>query len=281
MIYKMQETQHIERIRNYYFNSRFGYRHLLWGSQHFGFYPKNRNVSEKEAQVLMQDIIGEKLNLSNSMKVLDAGCGRGIVATYLANKFGCFVEGIDITQILIDDAAKRARKLNVNSVNFSVMDYSKMEFDDNCFDAIYAIESLCHSSDINKTLKELHRVLRKGGKVAFFDYTIANDDKFSDYEKEMLIKVINGTAANGLLGFRHNKFQNFLKEAGFKNIQAADITENVIPSVNRLRKCLFMPYLFVKALNQQDKYPNPTIAVEWHKFMKKGLWRYNIFTATK
>ena len=281
MIYKMQQTQHIEKIRKYYFNSRFGYRYLLWGSQHFGFYPKNKNIPEKEAQALMQDLIGEKLNLLNSMVVLDAGCGRGIVAAYLANKFGCDIEAIDITPMLVDEARIKARNLNIKNVNFSLMDYSHMDFDNNYFDAIYTMETLCHSSDISKTLEEFYRVLKKGGKIAFFEYTIAEDNKFSAHEMDMLKKVIKGTATEGLFKFRHGKFQNLLKEVNFRNVEVSNITENVLPSLNRLRKYLLMPYIFVKMSNSHEKNPNPTIAVEWHKLMEKGLWRYNIFTATK
>ena len=176
MVYKIQETQHIERVRNYYFNSRFGYKYLLWGSQHFGFYPENEHISEKEAQALMQDLIGEKLNLSNFKIVLDAGCGRGIVAIYLANKFDCDIEAIDITSMLIDEANIKARNLNVKNVNFSLMDYSNTVFSDNYFDAIYTMETLCHSTDISKTLEEFYRLLKKGGKIALFEYTIAKDN---------------------------------------------------------------------------------------------------------
>ena len=275
----MQEAQYIERIRNYYFNSRFGYRYLLWGSQHFGFYPENKHISEKEAQALMQDLIAKKLNLSNSMKVLDAGCGRGIVANYLANKFGCSIEAVDITPMLVEEA--RARNLNTQNVNFSLMDYSNMGFSNNYFDAIYTIESLCHSTDISKTLQEFYRVLEKGGKIAFFEYTIAEDNEFSSYEMDMLRKVIKGTATEGLFKFRHGKFQNLLMEAGFRNVKMDNVTENVLPSLNRLRKYLLMPYIFVKMSNSHEKNPNPTIAIEWYKLMKKGLWRYNIFTAIK
>lgn len=278
----MQQTQHIERIRNYYLNSRFGYRYLLWGSQHFGFYPKNKNISEKEAQVLMQDLVGEKLDLSNSMKVLDAGCGRGIVATYLANKFDCSIEAIDITPMLVEEARAKTRNLNIQNVNFFIMDYSNMNFSDDYFDAIYTIETLCHSADVSKTLKEFYRVLKKSGKVALFEYTIANDDKFSGYEMDILKKVLNATATeDGLSHFRHDEFQNLIRKAGFKKVEVENITENVLPSLNRLRKFLLLPYLFVKLSHSQLKCPNPTIAVEWYKFMKKGLWRYNIFTACK
>lgn len=278
----MESQEHIERVRDYYFKSRFGYKYLLWGSQHFGYYPSNRpNISEKEAQILMQDLVGKKLRLSDSMKVLDAGCGRGIVANYLANKYGCSIEAIDITSMLVEEARAKAGSLSLQNVNFSLMDYSNMGFSDDYFDAIYTLETLCHSADVSKALKEVHRVLKKGGKIALFEYTIAEDNKFSAHEMDMLRKVIKGTATEGLFSFRHGEFQNLMKEGGFRKLETTDITQNVLPSLNRLRKYLLMPYIFVKITNSYEKYPDPTIAVEWYKLMKKGLWRYNIFTAYK
>jgi cyclopropane fatty-acyl-phospholipid synthase-like methyltransferase len=75
----MNEREHFERVVKYYEHSKLGYDTLLWGSKHFGFHPKGKKISEREAQLLMQDLIGEKLHLSDSMKVLDAGCGQGVV----------------------------------------------------------------------------------------------------------------------------------------------------------------------------------------------------------
>ena len=278
----MESQEHIERVRDYYFKSRFGYKCLLWGSQHFGYYPSDRpNISEKEAQILMQDLVGKKLRLSDSMKVLDAGCGRGVVASYLTEKYGCSIEAIDITPMLIEEAKNRARRTNVNKVNFHVMDYSNTDFQNEYFDTSYSVETLCHSLNINKTLKELYRILKKGGKIALFEYAIANDEDFSPYELNMLNYVINVTGTEGLYNFRDGKLQNLIRKAGFRKIEVEDITNNVLPSLNRLRKFFFLPYFFVKISNSHLRYPNPTIAVEWYKLMKKGLWIYNIFTACK
>ena len=83
----MNEKEHLNRLIDYYKKSRTGYNIALWGSKHFGFYPKGRKVAEKEAQTLMQDMVAEKLGLSSENVVLDAGCGQGVVSTFLAKKF--------------------------------------------------------------------------------------------------------------------------------------------------------------------------------------------------
>ena len=249
----MNEAEHFKRLNRYFSSSRWGYDNLLWGAKHFGYYPKDKKVSEKEAQVLMHDLIGKKLNLKNSMKVLDAGCGQGVVSTYLAKKFGCRIEGITMVNFEIEVANKLAEEIGVSDkVNYSLMDYSNMEFENNTFDVIYTIETLCHSTDIKKTLKEFYRVLRKNGSIALFEYRITDDSKFSDYQHKLGYHVIEATAAPSLRKFRFKKFAAMVKAAGFKNVKEEDITENFEPSLNRLRKFALAPYF---CENLQEHWP--------------------------
>ena len=278
----MSQEEHFQRLRKYYTRSRKGFDLLLWGAKHFGFHPKNRKVSEKEAQLLMQDLIGEKLGLSSSMKVLDAGCGQGVVAIYLARKFGCRIEGITVIPFEIEEARMLVARFSVsNLVRFSLMDYSNMQFENNSFDAIYTIESLCHSMDTRRTLSEFYRVLKKGGRIALFEYTLAEDEKFSLHEMSVLNNVIHLTAMDGLKELRHDRFQNIIKEVGFANVKVEDISQNVGPSLLRLRRIALIPYALVRLIGQGQNHPNLTAAVEFYKMGKRGLFRYNIFTAEK
>lgn len=279
----MNEKEHFERLNQYYEKSKVGYDFALRGSKHFGFYPKDKKISEKEAQILMQELVAKKLKLSSKDLVLDAGCGQGVVSTFLAKKYGCKIEGITVVPFEVKKAKVLAEKLGVgDKVNYSVIDYSKTNFKDNHFNCIYTTETLSHSIDIQKTINEFFRILKKGGRVAFFEYTLAEDKDFSKSEMKILDKVAKGSAMDGLKDFRHNKFQNVLSKAGFTYVKVQNISENTGPSLARLRKFALIPYyLFVKPFGLQEKFPNASAAVEYYKMAEKGLIRYNIFTATK
>lgn len=279
----MDEKEHFERLNNYFEKSKIGYDLALWGSKHFGFYPKGKKISEKEAQILMQDLVAKKLNLTSKDLVLDAGCGQGVVSTFLTKKYGCKIKGITVIPFEVKKATLLSEKLGVSDkVNYSIMDYSKTKFSNNYFDCIYTTETLSHSIDIRKTLKEFFRILKKGGRIAFFEYTLAEDKDFSKSEMKILEKVAKGSAMDGLKDFRHDKFQNVLSGAGFTNIRVENISENTGPSLARLRKYMIIPYyLFVKPFRLQEKFPNASAAAEFYKMAEKGLIRYNIFTATK
>ncbi|MBN2087269.1 methyltransferase domain-containing protein [Candidatus Peregrinibacteria bacterium] len=279
----MDEKEHFERLNQYYKKSEIGYDFALWGSKHFGFYPNNKKISEKEAQILMQELVAKKLKLTSKDLVLDAGCGQGVVSTFLAKNYGCKIKGITVVPFEVKKANLLAEKLKVSDkVNYSIMDYSKTKFKNNHFDSIYTTETLSHTTDIKKTLKEFFRILKKGGKVAFFEYTLAEDMDFSKSEMKILEKVAKGSAMDRLKDFRHDKFQNVLSEAGFTNIKVENISENVVPSLARLRKFALIPYyFFVKPFGLQEKFPNASAAVELYNMARKGLIRYNIFTAIK
>ena len=74
------KEEHFSRLNNYYNKSRRGYSIFLKGAKHFGYHPNGISIPEKQASILMQDKVAEKLNLIKGMKILDAGCGRGVTA---------------------------------------------------------------------------------------------------------------------------------------------------------------------------------------------------------
>jgi len=274
-----------QKVIKYFTNpeTKFGFDYVLWGSKHFGFYPTGKaDITEKEAQILHQDLVAKNLDLKENQIVLDAGCGQGVVSTYLAKKFGPNIFGITLIPFEVEKAQERAKKLGVQDrTDYQVMDYSATGFSDNYFDSIYTTETLSHSPDIRKTLREFLRILKPGGKIAFFEYTLAPDEEFSQWEKKILDVVIEGSAMMGLKDFRHDQFTGVVKNAGFEKVKEQDITENIRPSFYRLHKISVWPYKFVKLFGLQKFFINTTAGYEYYKMADKGLFRYCIFTGNK
>lgn len=274
-----------QKVVKYYTNpeTKFGFDYVLWGSKHFGFYPTGKaEITEKEAQLLHQDLVAKNLGLKENQVVLDAGCGQGVVSTYLAKKYGSKIFGITLVPFEVKRAQERAKNLGVQGkIQYQVMDYSATNFPDNYFDAIYTTETLSHSPDIRETLKEFIRVLKPGGKIALFEYTLAPDEKFSEWEMRMLDVVIEGSAMMGLKDFRHDKFTGVIKSAGFENVNEQNITENIRLSFYRLHKLSRLPYKFVKLFGLQKFFINTTAGYEYYKMADNGLFRYCVFTGNK
>lgn len=279
----MNKSIHHKKVINYFEKSKWGYDLFLWGSKHFGFYPiGKKNISERKAQELMQDLIAKNLRIEKNQLILDAGCGQGIVSTYLSKKYGCRIVGITIVLFEVEKANKLAEKLGLNSiVEYHLMDYSNTTFKSNQFDAIYTIESLVHSQNIKKTLCEFLRILKPGGRIAMFEYNIDDDERFTDWERKMMDVVIEGSAMASLRNLRFNSFPKTLRNIGFRSIKEQNITEHLEPSFHRLHRISILPYFFVKLFSLQKNHINVTAGNELYKIAKKGLIRYCIFTAKK
>ncbi len=182
----------------------------------------------------------------------------------------------------VEKSKAKARQLGVfDLTDYQLMDYSHTSFPDNYFDAIYTTETLSHSPDIRQTLREFLRILKPKGKIALFEYTIAPDSDFSEYERKILDLVIEGSAMMGLKDFRHNQFTEVIKEVGFENVEEENISENMRPSFYRLHKLSIWPYRFIKLFGLQKFFINTTAGYEFYKMADKGLIRYYIFTANK
>lgn len=274
-----------QKVVQYYDNlgSRLGYKYILWGSQHFGFYPnKKADITEKEAQVLYNELVVKTLGIESGQKILDAGCGQGVVSSYLAKNYDIKIWGITIVPAEVEKAKKLAARMDTHGrASYEVMDYSETNFPDAYFDTVYTNETLSHSSDIAKTLKEFMRILKPGGKLVLFEYTISPDEKFDKREKKMFDIVIEGSGMMGLKEFRHDQFTGVLKDKGFTDTREEDITENMKPSLYRLHKISELPYKLINFFNLQKFFVNATAGFEFYKMVGRGLIRYSIFTATK
>jgi len=281
---KVEDTgEHFSRLQHYFARSERNYELMLDGAKHFGYHPTGRRVSEREARDLLHDLVAERLDLSAEDRVLDAGCGQGVVASYLARKTGCRIDGITVLDFEVPKAQSRAKAAGVEGrTRFQLMDYSATDFDDATFDAVYTTETLSHSPDIRRTLRELHRVLKPDGRVAFFEYSIAQTEAFTPREWTLFERVARGSAMVGLHEFRNDRFHTVMEAAGFQDIKTEDITANMMPSLARLQRFALLPYyLATWPFGRQEQNPNRSAAVVYHAMARKGLVRYNIFTARK
>jgi sterol 24-C-methyltransferase len=132
------EADHARRVVGYYRTpeSRLAYRLLLGGTKHFGYYPEGSSgLSMAAAMRLMEDKLGETLDLPPASRVLDAGCGEGDVAIRLVHRFGLQVDGVDLLEPNLRLARRKAAQLGLTgSLRFHRLDYGDLPFPDQTFD---------------------------------------------------------------------------------------------------------------------------------------------------
>jgi len=108
--------------------------------------------------------------ISAADRVLDVGGGIGGPARQLADRFGCNVTVVDLTPeyCTIGETLTRWTHLTdrVSFVHASALD---MPFDDASFDVVWTQHASMNISDKDGLYREVARVVRPGGRFAFFD----------------------------------------------------------------------------------------------------------------
>lgn len=108
--------------------------------------------------------------LSTGDLILDAGCGTGRDCQYLSDK-GYRLIGTDLSE----SAIKKAKERNL-PCDFRIESIENNSFSDDSFDKIYCGHVL-HSTDLEKAVSELHRILKPDGTlfVVMYESTIYED----------------------------------------------------------------------------------------------------------
>lgn len=102
--------------------------------------------------------------LKPNSKILDAGCGTGIVAIDIVEK-GFFVHGVDISPKMIElcNQTFSQKGIDTSKYLFSVGNLLDIDFPDNSFDAIMALGFLEYQKDEHELLKRFQKIIRPGG----------------------------------------------------------------------------------------------------------------------
>jgi len=262
--------------------------HLVWSGEddlaiHYGFWDSGAK-SHSDSLINMNTVLANKLKIKSGDVVLDAGCGIGGSSIWLSKNFGVKVIGITLSQKQVETANKFAKRHSVDHlVKFYNRDFLDTKFEDESFDIIWGIESVCHAENKKEFISEAWRILKKDGKLIVADGFITRES-FTKDEQKLINKWCNGWAVPNLA--RVDEFEGYLRELGFRNIEFSDVTQNVMKSSLRIYRLgisgisiwKFLELLRLKTKNQV----NYLIAgINQYKALKRNLWVYGIFYAEK
>lgn len=132
-------------------------------------------TSPIESLYLTPDVIAQRcqvlkfLELTEGERVLDIGCGPGLLAYDMAESVGPegHVCGIDISEDML--AISRKRCAEQSWVEFQTADATKLPYSNNSFDVAVSSQVYEYVADIPAALAELTRVLRPGGRAIVLD----------------------------------------------------------------------------------------------------------------
>lgn len=158
--------------------------------------------------------------------VIDLGSGAGndcFVARHETGAEGKVI-GIDFTPIMIEKARENAEKLGYNNVEFREGDIDAMPVNNNVADVIVSNCVLNLVPNKLKVIGEIFRVLKPGGHFSISDIVLVGNlpDALKD-DAEMYAGCVAGA-------IQKTEYLQFIKDAGFQNIQIQKEKPIVIPN---------------------------------------------------
>jgi tocopherol O-methyltransferase len=284
---KKTNNAYFDTIIKYYSESENAYKDT-WNlneslSIHYGYWDKKvRNFHESLWR--MNEILSEKAQIKKSDKVLDAGCGIGGSSIWLAKNIQCTVTGISISEKQINNAQNLAFKNNVNElVKFEQMNYCKTDFEDESFDIVWALESVCYAENKLDFIKEAFRILKPNGRLILADGMV---NQIKNNNHPIVRKWLDGWVVNYLE--TPENWKKYALNTGFRYFEYNDITPFIQHSSKRLLLYSIAGYVWAMYRKYIVRKPFTELQLNntkgaWYQYwgLKRKLWNYGLFITHK
>jgi ubiquinone/menaquinone biosynthesis C-methylase UbiE len=132
------------------------------------------------------------IKLKKGDRILDVGCGAGKQCFSYYNHLGgqAKITGGDVSDELLAQAREENKKID-NAVTFMTLNFNKpFELPENTFDFESCCFAIYYAEDIPFTIREMHRVLKPGGRLFSSGPMPANKQLFYDVIREATGKTI-------------------------------------------------------------------------------------------
>ncbi len=250
---------------------------------HYGYWdPTTRSFDE--ALENTHRVMAHRAGIRGGERVLDAGCGVGGAAVWLAREHGCEVVGISLVKRQVELATRYARRAGVAaSVDFQQRSYLDTGYPPCSFDVIWAIESSCYASDKADFLREAMRLLRPGGRLVVADF-FRSQVSMPVRDRALMERWEASWAIPAYAVF--DVFAQQVRDGGFDDVRLTDETHAVEPSARRLY-LRFWPGLLVSAwaypLRVRSRLQTDHVwSALWQwQLLRRGQWRYGFLSAVK
>jgi sarcosine/dimethylglycine N-methyltransferase len=172
------------------------------------------------------DALAQRAGVGATSRVLDVCAGLGGPARFLSRRRGSKVVALELHAGRALGATRLNRLVRETRVAVVQGDATRLPFGPGAFDVCLSQEALLHIADKPAALRECHRVLAPGGRLAFTDWVARPG--LGDRERERLWEWMAATTLQTLESYRV-----LIGRAGFTAIDAEDLSEEWRPILRR------------------------------------------------
>lgn len=151
------------------------------------------------------------LKLAPKIEVADLGAGEGLISQLLARRVAK-VWCIDNSPRMVEVGTELAAKNGLANLTYKLGDIESVPLPDSSVDLAILSQALHHAQHPQAAIEEAFRILRPGGQCLVLDL------KAHTFEKARELY------ADVWMGFSENALHNFLREAGFDQVEVSTVS---------------------------------------------------------
>lgn len=174
------------------------------------FYWNSSTSAGYKGSMRRAEWVSKAAGLDAGVRILEVGCGTGFFSEIFL-RTGAELHAIDISPDLLAKAKSRC----LQGADFRVADIEALPYPDNHFDAAVGIRVL-HHLDMDAAFKEIVRVLKPGGTIAFCEPNMLNP-QIMIQKNVPWIKRLMGDTPDETAFFKWS-LHRFLEARGFDGI---------------------------------------------------------------
>jgi len=178
-------------------------------------------------------------------KVLDLAGGTGDIAALLSKRVGVNGRVVlsDINEAMLSVGRQRLENQGIaNNIRYAIANAESLPFEDGEFDAVTIAFGLRNVTDKNAALKEMHRVLRPGGKVMILEFSAIQPEPLKaiyDAWSFGALPLLGKLIANDEESYRYlaesirkhppqEELAEMMEDAGFDQVRFRNLTGGIV-----------------------------------------------------
>ena len=178
--------------------------------------------------------VREIVNCNTPLKVLDVACGTADFTIEIAQKAaaGSEITGVDLSEEMMHIGRQKITAANVKAT-LEQGDSESLGYSDNSFDRISVGFGVRNFENLSKGLKEMHRVLKAGGRLVILELSVPSNTFIRWCYKLYFLRIlptIGGWVSGDRGAYKYlpasvlhfpapDKFMAMLHEAGFIEVK--------------------------------------------------------------
>ncbi|MBN3035576.1 MAG: bifunctional demethylmenaquinone methyltransferase/2-methoxy-6-polyprenyl-1,4-benzoquinol methylase UbiE [Bacteroidales bacterium] len=208
----------------------------------------NRLLSARRDVVWRRKVI-RLLEPYHPLSILDVATGTADLAIEAARLNPRTITGVDIAADMLELGRKKIAARKLDMIRLETADAENLPFPDRSFDAVTAAFGIRNFGDLEKGLREMHRVLKTGGVAAILEFSMPSAQPFRGIYRLYFTRILPwvGRLFSGDPGaytylpdsvsaFPDGKaFRKIMESAGFSRVTSQTMSLGIVTVYTGLR----------------------------------------------